>query len=173
MKRLVLTRASRGGQKEVALRARRVMRGATALMLCAMLASTIEGCTAIGFAVGAASDARAGRGGPELLTAVKAGRPVTLLLRDGRKLQGRFAGWARDSVVAAPTADSLHPRWESVRLATGSGEVTIHTREIEKVYLSVSRGKVTGLLAGAAVDAVLVAGFVWFIEGAVASSWGE
>jgi hypothetical protein len=45
-------------EMEVAMRARRVMEGASILVLCAMLASSIEGCRAIGFAVGARADSK-------------------------------------------------------------------------------------------------------------------
>jgi len=155
------------------MRARRVMESASILMLCAMLASSIEGCTAIGFAVGARVDSRAGKGGPELLTKVKVGRPVTLFLRDGRKLEGRFSGWSRDSGAALSVADSMPLREESVKLVTRSGEVTIHAEEIARVSVSVSRGKVTGLLAGAAVDALAIAASVYFISSVVNSiNWG-
>ena len=155
------------------LRARRVMEGVSVLVLCAMLASSIEGCTAIGFAVGAGSDSRAGKGGPELLMKVKVGRPVTLFLRDGRRLEGRFSGWSGDAGAASSAADGLPLREESVKLATRSGEVTIHAEEIARVSVSVSRGKVTGLLAGAAMDALAIAVFAYGMEGMVASALGE
>lgn len=151
------------------MRARRVMKAATVLVLCVVLASSIEGCTAIGFAIGAQADSRAGKGGPELLTNEKVGRPVTLFLRDGRRLEGRFSGWSRDSALASSADDSLPLRGESVKLATRSGEVTIHAQEIARVSVSVSRGKVAGLLAGAALDALTIAAFVYLIEGVVSS----
>ena len=157
----------------IGIRARRVMEGASILVLCAMLASSIQGCTAIGFAMGARADSRAGKGGPELLTKEKIGRRVTLFLRDGRKLEGRFSGWSRDSGAASSAADGSPLREESVKLATRSGEVTIHAEEIARVSVSVSRGKVTGLLAGAAVDALAIAVFAYGMEGMVASAFGE
>lgn len=152
------------------MRARRVMEGATVLALCLMLASSIEGCTAIGLAMGARADSRAGKGGPELLMKVKVGRPVTLFLRDGRKLEGRFSGWSRDSGASSSAADSLPLRGESVKLATRSGEVTTHASEIARVSVSVSRGKVTGLLIGAAADALAISVFVYGMQQGVASS---
>jgi hypothetical protein len=158
---------------EVTMRARRVMKAAGVLALCAMLASSIEGCTAIGFAMGARADSRAGKGGPELLTKVEVGRPVTLFLRDGRKLEGRFSGWSRDSGAALSVADSMPLREESVKLVTRSGEVTIHAEEIARVSVSVSRGKVTGLLIGAAVDALAIAAFAYGMNGLVAYSLGH
>jgi len=152
------------------MRTRRVMEGATVLVLCAMLASSIDGCTAIGFAIGARADSRAGKGGPELLMKVKVGRPVTLFLRDGRELEGRFSGWSRDSVVSSSAADTLPLREESVKLATGSGEVTTHIDEIARVSVSVSRGRITGLLVGAAVDVLAISAFIYGIQQMVASS---
>ncbi len=155
------------------MRDRRVMKGAAILAMWVMLASSIEGCTAIGFAVGARADSRNGKGGPELLMKVKVGRPVTLFLKDGRKLEGRFSGWSRDSEIAASEANSLPLRAESVRLATGRGEVTVHAEEISRVSVSVSRGKITGLLAGVALDALVAAAFAYGMEGAVSSSFGQ
>jgi len=155
------------------MRARRVTKDATVLVLCVMLASSIEGCTAIGFAIGAQADSRNGKGGPELLMKVKVGREVTLFLRDGRKLEGRFSGWSTDSGVASSAADSLPLRQESVKLATRSGDVTIHTADIAKVSVSVSRGKVTGLLVGAALDALAISAFIYGTEHAVASVYGQ
>ena len=155
------------------MRDRRAMKSATVLVLCLMLASSIEGCTAIGFALGARADSRTGRGGPELSMKVKVGQPVTLFLRDGRKLEGRFSGWSRDSGVASSAADSLPLRKESVKLATGSGEVTIPAEEIARVSVSVSRGKVTGLLVGAAADALAISAFIFGIQGSVASAYGQ
>ncbi len=151
-------------EKGTGIRARRVMEGTCVLVLCAMLASSIEGCTAIGFGVGAMADSRAGKGGPELLMNVKVGRWVTLFLRDGRKLEGRFSGWSRDSEAASSVADSKPLREESVKLATRSGEVTIHPEEIARVSVSVSRGKVIGLLVGAAVDALAIVAFAYSME---------
>jgi hypothetical protein len=149
------------------------MKDATVLVLCVMLASSIEGCTAIGYAVGARVDSRAGKGGPELLMKVKVGRPVTLFLRDGRKLEGRFSGWSRDSGVASSAADSEPLREQSVKLATRSGEVTIHAEMIARVSVSVSSGKVTGLVVGAALDALAIAAFISGMEHSVASAYGQ
>jgi hypothetical protein len=101
------------------------------------------------------------------------GRPVTLFLRDGRKLVGRFSGWSRDSGAALSVADSMPLREESVKLVTRSGEVTIHAEEIARVSVSVSRGKVTGLLIGAAVDALAIAAFAYGMNGLVAYSLGH
>lgn len=155
------------------MRTRRVVRGASVLVLCVMLASSIEGCTAIGFAIGARADSRAGKGGPELLTKVQVGQPVTLFLRDDRKLEGRFSGWSRDSGVTSSTADSLSLGEESVKLATRSGEVAIPAEEIAGVSISVSRGKVTGLLAGAALDALAILLLFYATEHMVSSAFGQ
>lgn len=60
-----------------------------------------------------------------------------------------------------------------MRLATSGGEVMIHAEEIERVSVSVNRGKVTGLLVGAAVDALAISAFVYGIDRSVASSYGQ
>ena len=91
----------------------------------AALAVHVQGCTAIGFAIGAATDAGSGTGGPALLLDVKVGRPVTLLLWDGSTLEGRFAGWARDSADSLPSPRIISPRGATVRLATRRGEITV------------------------------------------------
>lgn len=135
----------------------RMMRGAAVAVLCSMLASSVQGCTAIGFATGAVADARAGQGGPELLTTAQAGRPVTLFLRDGRRIDGRFDGWSRDSARLAPGVEGVPPADASVRLVTSGGEVTIRVREIERVSIGVNHWKVRGLLLGLAVDVAMLA----------------
>jgi hypothetical protein len=112
-------------------------------------------------------------GGLEVLMNVKVGRPVTLFLRDGRQLEGRFSGWSRESGAFSSAADSLQLRGESVKLATRSGEVTTRALEIARVSVSVSRGKVTGLLIGAAVDALVIAVAAYGMNGMVASSLGD
>jgi len=94
---------------------------------------------------------------------------VTLFLRDGRKLEGRFSGWSRDSAATSSAADSMPLREESVKLATTTGEVTIHAEEIARVSISASRGKVTGLLTGAAVDAIAIVATVYLISSMVSS----
>lgn len=155
------------------MRIPRVMKSATMLVLCIMLASAIAGCTAIGYAVGARADSRNGKGGLERLIQVKVGQPVTLFLHDGRKLEGRFSGWSRDPGVASSAADSLPLRKESVKLASGSGEVTVHPEEIAIVSISVNRGKVTGLLVGAALDALVLSAFVYGMEQSTSSAYGQ
>jgi hypothetical protein len=136
--------------------ARRILLFAAIGALCVALAVHVQGCTAIGFAIGAASDARNGSGGPALLLDVKVGRPVTLLLWDGRTLEGRFAGWSRDSVDSLAPARIVAPRGATVRLATRSGEIAVPTEDIAKVSVTVNGGKVGGLLIGLAVDAMVV-----------------
>lgn len=173
MKRVTLVRASRGMAMEVAMQARRAMRGATALVLCAALASSLDGCTAIGFAVGARADSRAGSGGPELLVQVKVGHPVTLFLRDGRRLDGRFSGWSRDSGGVASPGRGVPLRGDSVRLATSTGEVAVHAEEIASVLVSVNRGRVTGLLVGAALDAIAITAFVFGMEKSTEAAYGQ
>jgi hypothetical protein len=124
--------------------------------LCVALAVQIQGCTAIGFAIGSAVDARDGSGGPALLLDVKVGRPVTLLLWDSRTLEGRFAGWSRDSTDSLASARIISPRGATVRLATRSGEIAVPAENIAKVTISANSGKIGGLLAGLAVDALVI-----------------
>ena len=102
----------------------------------------------------------------------KVGQPVTLFLRDSRTLEGRFSGWSRDSGVASSAADGLPLPKESVKLATGGGEVTIPAGDIARVSVSVSRGKVTGLLVGAALDALAIFAFIYGMEQSTTSAYG-
>ena len=136
--------------------ARRMLALAAIGVLCVSLAVHVQGCTAIGFAIGAAADAQSGTGGPALLLDVKAGRPVTLLLWDGRTLEGRFAGWSRDTAVSLASTDIISSRGATVRLATKRGEVAVPAESIAKVSIMVNGGKLAGLLAGFAVDAMVI-----------------
>ena len=139
--------------------ARRMLALAAIGALCVALAVQVQGCTAIGFGIGAAADTKNGAGGPALLLDVKVGRPVTLILWDGRTLEGRFAGWSRDS------ADSLAPtritslRGATVRLATRRGEIAVPAEDIAKVSIAVNGGKIGGLLVGFAADAMAISFF--------------
>jgi hypothetical protein len=135
---------------------RRILAFAAIGVLCAALAVQIEGCTAVGFLVGAAADDRNGIGGPGLLMDVKPGRRVTLQLWDGRELEGRFAGWSRDSVDSLSATDIISPRGARVRLTTVQGEILVPTESIAKVMMTVNGGKIGGLLAGLALDAMVI-----------------
>ena len=112
------------------------------------LSTHVEGCTVIGLAVGASADAQQGTGGAALLLDVKVGRPVTLVLWNGETLQGRLAGWSRDSAAAGAASDSLSPRGRSVRLATAHGEVAVPAEHIAKVSIAVNGHKVVGCWSG-------------------------
>ena len=136
--------------------ARRMLALAAIGALCVALAVHVQGCSAIGFTIGAATDVRDGSGGPALLLDVKVGRPVTLLLWDGRTLEGRFAGWSRDSTDSLASTHIVSPRGATVRLATKSGEIAIPAENIAKVTISANSGKIGGLLTGLAVDAMVV-----------------
>ena len=138
------------------------------VLVCALLAALsvhVEGCTAIGFAIGASADAHHESGGAALLLGVKVGRQVSLLLWNGHKLEGRFAGWSHDSATATAIApaDTVSPRGMTVRLATSGGEVAIPAENIAKVTTEVNGGKLAGLLVGLAADAMVIA--------SVRSSW--
>jgi hypothetical protein len=136
--------------------ARRMLGLAAIGALCLALAVHVQGCTALGFTIGALADARAGSGSPALLLEVKVGRPVTLLLWDGRTLEGRFAGWSRDSVDSLATTHMISARGATVRLATQGGEIALPAEDIAKVTISVSQGKIAGTLTGLAVDAAVI-----------------
>jgi hypothetical protein len=136
--------------------ARRMLALAAIGVLCVTLAVHVQGCTAIGFMIGAAVDARDGSGGAALLLDVKVGRPVTLLLWDGRTLEGRFAGWSRDSTDSLASTGIGSPRGATVRLATQRGEIAVPAENIAKVSVTVNNGKIGGLLAGLAVDALVI-----------------
>ena len=56
------------------------------LALCVALSVHVEGCTVIGYAIGASADAQHGTGGPAILLSVKVGRAVTLHLLTGDAL---------------------------------------------------------------------------------------
>jgi hypothetical protein len=135
---------------------RRIILVGAVIALCAPLIVSLQSCTVIGLSIGAAADARNGTGGPGLLMSVQVGRPVTLTLWNGRVLQGRFAGWSRDSSAAFASTDSIAPVGAMVRLQTGSGEIQVPTESIAKVEISVSRGKIGGALVGLAADVMVV-----------------
>jgi hypothetical protein len=120
------------------------------------LSMNIQGCTVIGFAIGANADSKNGTGGPALLFNVNVGSPVTLLLWDGSTVKGRFAGWSRDSAVALASTDVISPRGAVVRLATDSGEVRIPAEGIAKVSVRVWKGRIGGLVFGLAADAIVI-----------------
>ena len=135
---------------------RRMLALAAIGALCIALAVHVQGCTVIGLMIGATVDAQNGSGGPAFLLDVKVGRPVTLLLWDGRTLEGRFAGWSRDSTDSLASTHIVSPRGATVRLATKSGEIAIPAENIAKVTISANSGKIGGLLTGLAVDAMVV-----------------
>jgi len=77
------------------------------VLLCALTSIQLAGCTAIGFGLGSLIDMSSGKRTPDRLTGVRTGTRITLWLRDGRKLNGRFLG-TRDSLSQAdPTAAQI------------------------------------------------------------------
>jgi len=122
-----------------------------------VLAVHVQGCTALGYALGASADAQRGTGGPGLLTNVKPGRSVALRLLDGRLVAGRFTGWSPDSLVRPSSADTLSPRGMRVHVATRRGEVAVPADSIVKVTIVVYGGRVAGTLVGMVGDGVVIA----------------
>jgi len=78
------------------------------VLLCALTSIQLAGCTAVGFGLGSLIDMSSGKRTPDRLMPVRTGTRITLWMRDGRKLHGRFMG-RRDSLSqtdppAAPSA---------------------------------------------------------------------
>ena len=137
--------------------------------LCLVMMVHVQSCTLLGLAAGTAADASHSGGGPAFLLDVKVGRPVTLVLWNGRTLEGRFAGWTHDSSavdstqVTGITHDSalvtthlVSPRGAIVHLATEKGEVAIPAETIAKVKVSQYSGALTGMVAGMAIDVMVI-----------------
>jgi len=136
--------------------ARRLLVLGALAALCLVLMVHIEGCTLLGLAAGAAADAEHSHGGPALLLDIKVGRPVTLVLWNGRTLEGRFAGWTRDSAAAFDSTGMISPRGATVRLATEKGEIAVPAESIAKVSVSQHGGQMVGMLAGLAIDVMVI-----------------
>jgi hypothetical protein len=125
------------------------------LLPLAMFASA--GCAALGLGIGAAVDAGRGKGPVSRLLDVSHGRKVTLWLRDGSSVEGRYLGVEPAAVVAPapdpdPAADAgativLQTKWETMRIAPG---------DVDHVSVPVSSGKKAGLLVGLTIDALVL-----------------
>jgi hypothetical protein len=121
-----------------------------------------SGCTAIGFGAGALIDMNRGKGTASRLDGVRMYSRVTIWMRDGRKLDGIFAGREQSSAAAATTAqlasaDSLAalPR-TMILLGTDQGTQKIPENDVARVSVPVASGKVTGTLVGLGLDIVSV-----------------
>lgn len=152
--------ATRGGFHGVALRPAPVV---LALALGLGASGPLAGCTAIGFGVGAMVDMSSGKGPAIRLATVPNGRRVTLWLQDGREVHGRFLG-TRDSLATDVAADPQPDRWTAegrglrpvLLVSTHSGTEQIPAASVRRVSVPVMRGKVIGMLGGAAVDALML-----------------
>ena len=115
-----------------------------------------SGCTLLGAGVGAGIDA-ATPGPyeavlPESFRELERDDPVVVFMRDGRRYQGRYIG------VHGPTKrDPV-----SYILLDRSGEVlSVPASEVRRIAVEVSgKGWLYGGLVGAAIDTVVVVGFI-------------
>ena len=128
------------------------------LAFLAWLCST--GCTATGFTLGAMVDVDRGKGPARRLEGVHHGTDVTIWLRDGSQINGRFRGFdPAEAAVDPPSASgsSPAPPAQTVLLETKHETRKIPVADVERVSVPVYSGKVVGLLIGAALDVAIVA----------------
>jgi hypothetical protein len=122
------------------------------LLSLALLASA--GCTAVGFGVGALVDAGSGKGSAARLNDVHPGRNVTVWLHDGSRAEGRFLG--REPVTPAPDLDPFSAAaGGAILLQTKSETMRITAGDVDRVSVPVYKGKVTGMVIGLAIDALV------------------
>jgi len=125
--------------------------------LCVALAVYVPGCTVIGLVIGGATDARRGSGGTELLLNVKVGHRIRLRTWDDHTLEGRFAGWSRDSGYALASHEIGTLRGVTIRLATRDSVLAVPAETIAHVDVPlVPTGALTGMLVGLTVDVLVV-----------------
>lgn len=124
--------------------------------LCAFFAVQLEGCTAIGFAVGGIADAGGATGGPGKLVQIGTGQHVILDLWDGSRVEGRFLGWRRDSAATPSPGEVVPPQGAGVRVMSDWGEVIVPVERVAQVTVPRNTGKVVGTLAGLAVDVIVI-----------------
>jgi hypothetical protein len=141
---------------------RRLLPSIALVALAVLVSSSLTGCTAIGFGVGAMVDSTVGKGSANRLVTVRPGTSVTIWLNDGRRLHGRFLG-SRDSISESPV--SAPPRGNNatsqslrsvVLLGTDRGIRQIPIGEVRRVSVPVMRGKVLGLVTGLTVDVLFL-----------------
>ena len=133
------------------------------LVVLSVLASMqLSGCTAIGYGIGALVDRSDGRRMADPIVRVPTGTRVTIRLRDGRQLRGRFLG-RRDASGATPSPAAAGGSGASagsppavILLGTNQGTQQVPIEEVDRVSAQVTRGKLTGAIAGAALDALLL-----------------
>ena len=132
------------------------------LFVLAILTS-INGCTAVGFGLGAVGDNVSGKGSTSRLAGVRTGVEITMWLTAGDKLSGVYRGNRAASGEAATSAlpastDSLAPPPGSViLLETREGVQEIPVSSVLRVSVPVASGKVIGTLVGLALDVLIVA----------------
>jgi hypothetical protein len=120
-------------------------------LLVGLLAST-SGCTLIGAAVGAAVDRHAQKTvkpiDAEDVESLQVGARIELELKDGRTLCGRYRGLDRSSSAAGVR----------LRLEQGGGTSDVELGKVVAIgrVTTPNRGKVTGLLIGLLIDAILI-----------------
>lgn len=131
------------------------------VVLCALTSIQLTGCTAIGFGIGALSDMSNGKRTPDRLDTMRTGTGITLWLRDGRKLRGRFLGscdsLSESSPPVRPTSgdQSGAPLRAVLLIGTGHGVRQIPIQDVSRVSVPVARGKVIGLFTGLSVDTLM------------------
>lgn len=140
------------------------------VVLGALTAMQLTGCTAIGFGVGALADMSSGKGTAGRLVTARTGTRVTMWLRDGRRLNGRFLG-SRDSLSTSLPVRPIGgvgasaPLRAVLILDTQQGVQQIPVQDVTRVSVPVARGKVIGLVSGLAVDGVMIFAIVSSLEG--------
>ena len=138
----------------------------------AMLAP-LEGCTAIGFGVGAVADTKVGIGGIALLDSSRVGQRVRLGLRSGHRVEGRFAGWSRDSLGSVAMLDTLPGRRARTPFADSLGDAAIPADSISTVSTTQNSFKVVGLLVGITLDVLAYRAAVNSANEAAAKALGD
>jgi hypothetical protein len=129
--------------------------------LAILAAITCNGCTAVGFGIGAVIDETSGKGPPSRLVGVRTGVEITMWLTDARKLSGVYRGSRASSGEAATStqpsgADPLAaPPGTVILLETREGVQEVRVSSIWRVSVPVARGKVTGALIGLSLDAIV------------------
>ena len=140
------------------------------LVSVAFIASlSTTGCTALGFGIGAAIDVDRGKGTASRLESVHKGTKVTVWLRDGGRVSGRFLGYdpGETAVSIDPPAgsgSSPAPAGRHVLLEMEHETRRILVADVDHVSVPVSSGKVKGLLIGASLDAIFVLAFLQALD---------
>lgn len=134
------------------------------------LAVQVEGCTALGFTLGAFIDMENGKDSPERLVRVKPGTRITLWTADGGKHDGRFAGLtgADDSLLVGPQPPL--PDGARIRIDGDLLQQSFRADSVTRISVPVVRGKVIGTLVGVAADVIILAVVV---EAAYAESYNS